>query len=322
MNSINFGDNNRGGQVGINNGQIYFPAERPETPPAPLSTFPFRHDPDFVNRGTLLDQIDEKGSFPGARVALVGLGGVGKSQLAIEYSYRVQDRSPDTWVFWIHTANATRFEQSCREIADRLHDTRRKWMLILDNLDDNHFLCEHNFLENDLRPIWAYFSSLGGLILITSRSRRVASSIVEDDDIVAVEAMDENHAILLFKKKLEPQANIEDCIQLAAALDFIPLTIVQPQPISSKECHAIPNYLIQQDQNLKGLVNRSFEDDMLMLKDYSLISISAEGVSFEIHRLVQIAMPEWLKTHEQLEIWKECFIKKLHSRFPDGIFEN
>ena len=51
--------------------------ERPETPPAPLSTVPFRRDPDFVDRGTLLNQIQEKCSTQGARVALVGLGGVG-----------------------------------------------------------------------------------------------------------------------------------------------------------------------------------------------------------------------------------------------------
>ncbi|KAJ5716143.1 P-loop containing nucleoside triphosphate hydrolase protein [Penicillium malachiteum] len=207
MNSITFGDNNRGGHVGINNGKIYFPAERPETPAAPLSTVPFRRDPDFVNCGTLLGQIDEKGSLPGARVAVVGLGGVGKSQLAIEYSNRVQERSPEPWVFWIHAGNAVRFEQSCREIADRvkipgrrnpqtnifkllcdwLHDARRKWMLILDNLDDDQFLREQNCLENDIGPIWAYFSSLSGLILVTSRSRRTASSIVEDGDIVTVE---------------------------------------------------------------------------------------------------------------------------------------
>lgn len=51
--------------------------ERPKTPPAPSSIIPFRRDPDFVDRGTLLDQIHEKGSAPGARIALTGLGGVG-----------------------------------------------------------------------------------------------------------------------------------------------------------------------------------------------------------------------------------------------------
>jgi nucleoside phosphorylase len=53
------------------------PKERLETPPSPLSTVPFRRDADFIDHGTLLDQIHEKGSAPASRIALVGLGGVG-----------------------------------------------------------------------------------------------------------------------------------------------------------------------------------------------------------------------------------------------------
>ena len=53
------------------------PLELPETSPDPLSTVPFRHDPDYVQRGSLIEKIDSKLSQPAARVALVGLGGVG-----------------------------------------------------------------------------------------------------------------------------------------------------------------------------------------------------------------------------------------------------
>jgi hypothetical protein len=52
-------------------------AERPETPPQPSCFVPFRRDADFVDRGTLLDQIRERCSAPASRIALVGLGGVG-----------------------------------------------------------------------------------------------------------------------------------------------------------------------------------------------------------------------------------------------------
>jgi nucleoside phosphorylase len=46
-------------------------------PPSPFCVVPFVRDPDFVDRGTLLDQIHEKCSTPASRTALVGLGGVG-----------------------------------------------------------------------------------------------------------------------------------------------------------------------------------------------------------------------------------------------------
>jgi hypothetical protein len=51
--------------------------ERPETPPKPSSTVPFRRDQDFVERGELLSQIEQKCAVPGSWTALVGLGGVG-----------------------------------------------------------------------------------------------------------------------------------------------------------------------------------------------------------------------------------------------------
>jgi hypothetical protein len=42
----------------------------------PSSFVPFPRDPDFINRGTLIDQIDEKCSALMTRRALVRLGGV------------------------------------------------------------------------------------------------------------------------------------------------------------------------------------------------------------------------------------------------------
>jgi hypothetical protein len=94
------GPRNQGLQVGYNSGSIQthihapgkcppacaltdtvltglFCAERPETPPQPSCFVPFRRDPDFVDHGTLLDQIRDRCAAPASRVALVGLGGVG-----------------------------------------------------------------------------------------------------------------------------------------------------------------------------------------------------------------------------------------------------
>jgi hypothetical protein len=79
MTSIFFGDENSGFQVGISHGPIYLPAQ-PEPRLEPLSTVPFPHDPNFVSRDGLFDQIREKSSILGSRIALVGLGGVGLGQ--------------------------------------------------------------------------------------------------------------------------------------------------------------------------------------------------------------------------------------------------
>lgn len=47
------------------------------TLPRPSSNIPFGRDPDFVDRGDLVDQLLDKCALLGSRTALVGLGGVG-----------------------------------------------------------------------------------------------------------------------------------------------------------------------------------------------------------------------------------------------------
>jgi hypothetical protein len=43
----------------------------------PFSTVPFVRDPDFVDRPAIVAWVSDKCAGPGARAALVGLGGVG-----------------------------------------------------------------------------------------------------------------------------------------------------------------------------------------------------------------------------------------------------
>ncbi|KAF7122933.1 hypothetical protein CNMCM5793_001109 [Aspergillus hiratsukae] len=454
--TIYFGDQNSGLQVGTNHGPITAnfysqPAsERPETPPSPLSTVPFRRDPDFVERGTLLDRIHEKCLEPASRIAVVGLGGVGKSQLAIEYSHRVREYSPGTWVFWIHASNAARFEQGFREIADRLKITGRRdpkaniyklvhdwlqdgrkgrWVLILDNVDDDHFLRQGPFNSQDLaerdkdrsldRPLWAYVpQSTHGSFIMTTRNRAVALRMVEERDIITVHPMDKIHARILFEAKLGVPENPSNIMELIAALEYMPLAIVQAasyireraprssvkqylQQLESSDYRKLSlleyeegqlrrdweaknsiirtwqisfDHILQKRPSAANLLalmsffdrqgihqcvlqdfsqsessnsdqegpseavdNRKmdsanslvrsdvedrFEEDIRILRNFSFISVNADALSFQMHRLVQLAMQKWLEAHGQIERWKLSFIRNLAREFPAGEFED
>ncbi|KAK0113069.1 hypothetical protein ONS95_014775 [Cadophora gregata] len=217
---------------GIFNGQVnaqfhhHAPPERPETPLKPSIVKPFSRDSDFAKRGAL-DQIHQKCAVPGSRTALVGLGRVGKSQLAIEYAYRTRDFSPEKWVFWVHASNAARFEQSFREVADRvkipgrqnptanifqlvhewLSDEKKgKWFLILDNVDDALFLVEAQRTGQDgqasntgianSRPLVSYLPQCqNGTVLITTRTKLEAVQLVEDHEMIAVGPMSKVDAV-------------------------------------------------------------------------------------------------------------------------------
>ncbi|KAF2475957.1 TPR domain protein [Lindgomyces ingoldianus] len=248
---------NRGVVLGDASGHAHIVA-RPETPPNPSCTIPFRRDPDFVNRGTLLDQIRERCSAPASRIALVGLGGVGKSQLAIEHCYRTVVASPDTWVFWVHASNTARVEQSFRDIADRVklagrndpqadlfklvhnwlrNERNRKWLLVLDNADGAAALSRPLNRDQsaqptkDSAPQWHLSKYLPpssyGSVLVTSRTKSVALQLVESCDIIPVEPMHDASAQELLHRKLGGEIEKDGIAELAAALEFMPLALVQ-----------------------------------------------------------------------------------------------
>ncbi|KAJ5100680.1 hypothetical protein N7456_006732 [Penicillium angulare] len=267
--SASFGGDNHGLQIGNNHGLIHAefrPPERPETPPRPLSTVPFPRDPDFVHRDPLVDQINNKRSVPGSRTALVGLGGVGKSQLAIEYSYIVRSKSPATWVLWVHASNEARFEQSFQNIADQIKLSRRrdprfnifqivenwllderngKWICILDNVDDE-FLCSSNAgINTQTKPLLEYIPrSPHGSTLITSRSRDLALRMVDYKGLIEVKPMRRSEALDLFQRKIgQPGDSTQGARNLVEALEFMPLAIVQAACYIQ---HRAPRYSVSQ----------------------------------------------------------------------------
>ena len=88
----------------------------------------------------------------------------------------------------------------------------------------------------------------------------------------------------------------------------------------------IPDALLQdrseQINSRQDQMSDGFEEDVLVLRNYSFISVNTDGTTFEMHRLVQLAMKEWLKAHGQLERWKRQFIKNLNAELPTGEYEN
>ncbi|KAK4031400.1 hypothetical protein C8A01DRAFT_51508 [Parachaetomium inaequale] len=154
-----FGDLGQGIQVGENSGSISVTAvfnAAPATPPQPFPMIRFSRDPDFVNRGDIIEQIHQRFANPPRRVALVGFGGVGKSQLAIHFAHQIA-AGGGTWVFWIHAETRARVEEGFWTIAEGVRLPGRsepkadipqlvygwlsnvrngRWVIVLDSADD------------------------------------------------------------------------------------------------------------------------------------------------------------------------------------------
>lgn len=110
-------------------------------------------------------------------------------------------------------------------------------MIILDNVNDTSFLtslshsinAEATTIESaNPRQLISYIPYCQhGSVLVTSRSRGTALELVKHANIIAIEPMNKKDALQLFQNKLG-QSDSEACTgELAAALKYIQLAIVQ-----------------------------------------------------------------------------------------------
>src|SRR5579864_1998148 len=120
---------------------------------------PFHRNPNFVGRADILDAmkraVDEDRSV-GARIALVGIGGMGKTQLMLQYCY--EHLKEYTHVFWLRADGTTTILEEFRRLAEMLDikvdnakgdkedaivarvlqwfESRQGWLLLLDDIDE------------------------------------------------------------------------------------------------------------------------------------------------------------------------------------------
>lgn len=65
-----------------------------------------------------------------------------------------------------------------------------------------------------------------------------------------------------------------------------------------------------------------FEDDLHTLISFSLVAMDVGGSQFGMHRLVQFSTKRWLELNEELEEWKEKYVRPMDNSYPVGRHEN
>ncbi|KAF5673917.1 kinesin light chain 3 [Fusarium heterosporum] len=212
---------------------------------------PFTPDPDFVHRPTIERWMREQYNKPSQRMALVGMGGFGKSQLAIQFAHRVHAEKPGTSVFWVHGGSKAAFDESYRSLADVIalprrhepevnvlalvHDWLQRddvppWLMVFDNADDITTFFADEGPDNQSRARLAAYlpKSTNGKIIVTSRSLDAAERLVGSvQNTLQIPTMAEEQALELLQGHLTDETDEAAAKDLVRMLDCIPLAVKQ-----------------------------------------------------------------------------------------------
>jgi tetratricopeptide (TPR) repeat protein/transcriptional regulator with XRE-family HTH domain len=219
------------------------PVVAPQIPP--LWNVPYRQNPFFTGREEILSQVytvlnTKKSAALTQTQAISGLGGVGKTQIAVEYAYR--HRKDYFAVMWVDASSLDRFKDEFAGLAvlfnlpeqneanqdivisavRRWLTTHTAWLLILDNIEDLEIL-------NRYLPTMS-----GGKVLLTTRQQALGTLAQG----ISVDKMEEAEGVLflLRRSKMLVQDDslsqvgldaLKQAKEIVTVLDGLPLALDQ-----------------------------------------------------------------------------------------------
>src|SRR5258708_23170263 len=255
---------------------------------------PFGRNPFFTGRGPLLERLHEQ--LPRSHSAALhqsyavsGIGGIGKTQTAIEYAYRY--RGEYTAVFWVRAASRETLVADYVALARLLSlpgqdapeqmrivaavrrwlEQHEGWLLILDNADDLQLLTD--FLPSEGK----------GHVVLTTRAQ-ATGKIAES---LSVEKMERSEGMQLLLRQAKVLGSEEAFVdvsrslrtsaqKLVEELDGLPLALDQAGAYIEETGCSLSEYLVLYQRRRLALLKRG----SLISADYPHTVASTWSLSF------------------------------------------
>ncbi|KAF5623559.1 kinesin light chain [Fusarium sp. NRRL 25303] len=234
----------------------------------PFFLFPYEKNEDFVPRTEISSKLEEilpKDSDDFRSAALWGLGGSGKTQIALDFAYSRYSKRKCS-VFWVHADSEATFARDYGSIAsvlgmntqgsqhELLQNIRHKieslprWLLVIDNADDLSLFGVGSTVRNTSKIMDYIPKGPNGTILWISRDEAIVGSLVGVRRGIAVPRMTSEESKTLFESTM-PQSisddELDDAVLLLKELQFLPLAISQAGAFMRRTETSVSQYLAE-----------------------------------------------------------------------------
>ncbi|KAF6219379.1 hypothetical protein HO133_005205 [Letharia lupina] len=254
-------------------------------PPKTYFMVPVQVSNEFTGRQEVMASLEESLCLDDqySRLALIGLGGMGKTKIALQYAQRFKSHL-EVSVFWVYAGTVERFKNAYRQIArklgipgsespeanilelvkERLESADfGKWLMILDNADDEEIM----YGQGSARLCQHLPRSYQGSILLTSRFGHVGRKFAKTNiiELPSMTLADSTSLLISLLGNNFPYTPKESCIELVEELSRTPLAIVQAASFMLENDVSLNSYLDmfrQSDTSQVRLLSEDFEDEV------------------------------------------------------------
>lgn len=291
---------------------LRYPGAEPRIFEAPARNTQFTgRDADL---GKLREHLREYGGGRLTPIVLQGLGGIGKTQVALEYVQRFKTDYDLVWwmdcersafvdasladlgerlrvSFGLNVQPSPSVTEVPRQVLDVLSNGRLRWLLVFDNAED-------------IDVINAFVPVAGGHVLITSRNRAWTETGAR---LLSVDVFTREESVAHLRQRV-PSIARQEADQIASALGDLPLAVATTGALLAESGYTVSMFLAelerQPDRTLTSIgmlseyperVSRTWDVSLNRLRERSaaatrlleLCSIMAPRVSLDL-----IYMPE------------------------------
>jgi hypothetical protein len=278
-----------------------------------LSIIPFLRNESFVGREPQLAELEAKlfsDDQTTTTLAVVGPGGTGKSQLALEVAHRTRLNNKSCSVFWMDASNKESLYRSYASVAQRLRIpgcnddqadikegvkrcvaelSTQQCLLIFDNVEGTTVRPTGSGSSAgeaaglaDLLP----HSKLCSVIFTSTESNIAEVSALEN--IIALHELTPDTALRMLRNRLTtPLSNAEQqgAMRLLRELSYLPLAVAQAAACMNASSMTVQQYQTQLAEHQQAVLEYSYDPPEDKLQEFSFRKTVAAVLSLSVSQV-------------------------------------